>query len=109
MVRQLGDVKEVAGQAAHQLSGAVSVVKVVAQLLHMPEQVTPDIGFDPNAEAVPPVCDDVGEHRAEHIRHCHQRHHRPKGFPVVIRNQGVKAPAGHKGEHQVNDRNHQSR
>ena len=109
VVRQLGDVKEVAGQAAHQLSGAVPVIKIISQLLHMPEQVTPDIGFDPYAEAVPPVCNDIGEYRTQHICHRHQRHHRPKGFPVVIRDQGVKAPAGHKGKGKVDDSDHQSR
>lgn len=107
VVRQLGDIKKVAGQAAHQLPRAVLVIKIIPQLLHMPEQVPPDIGFHPHAEAVPPVGDDIGEHRAQHIHHRYQRHHRPEGFPVVVRDQRVKAPAGHKGERQVDDCDHQ--
>ena len=37
MVGQFRQFKQIRGQAAHQLAGAVLIVKVKAQLLHMPE------------------------------------------------------------------------
>ncbi len=76
VVGQLGDLKEVAGDPAHQLAGAVLVVEGEGQVLHVAEQVPADIRLHPHAQQVAPVGDDVVEHALEHIgghQHGHDR------------------------------------
>ena len=55
VVGQLRQLEQVAGQAAHELAGAVLVVEVEAQLLHMVVQVAADVRLHPDAEGVSPV------------------------------------------------------
>ena len=56
VMRQLRHLKQVRGQAAHQLTRAVLVVKIKAQLLHMAEQVPSDVRFHADAEGMAPVA-----------------------------------------------------
>ena len=56
VMRQLRHLKQVRGQTAHQLTRAVLVVKIKAQLLHMAEQVPPDVRFHADAEGMAPVA-----------------------------------------------------
>ncbi len=65
MVGQLCDIKEVCGQTAHELSGAVAVIVVKGQLLHMAEQVSADIRLHQDAKGMPPVADYIRQHRPQ--------------------------------------------
>ena len=43
MVSQLGDLKQLAGQSAHQRTGAVAVIIAKIQLLHMLKEIPADV------------------------------------------------------------------
>ncbi len=107
VVSQLRDVEEVCGQAAHELTGAVAVVVVKAQLLHVAEQVPADIRLHQDAEGVAPVADDILEHRPQGKGHKHHRHHREKRAVSALGQQLVHAPAGDVGKRQIDQGDHQ--
>ena len=56
---KLCDLEQVDGQTAHELTGAVSVIEIVAQTLHMTEQILTDICLYPDAEGMSPVADHI--------------------------------------------------
>ena len=58
VVGKFGDLEQVGGQAAHELAGAVVVIEIEAQLLHVCEQDAADVRLDADAEGVTPVADD---------------------------------------------------
>ena len=103
MVSQLRNVKEVGGKSAHELTGSVAVKVVEGELLHMAEQIPPDIRLYQDAKGVAPVADDVGQQRPQHKGHAHHCHHGEEGPVGAFRQQLVHAPAGDVGEGQVND------
>ena len=63
VVGQLRQFKQVTGQAAHQLAGAVAVVEVEAQLLNVAAQIAADIRLHADAEGVAPV----GHHEVQDV------------------------------------------
>ncbi|MPM91699.1 hypothetical protein SDC9_138831 [bioreactor metagenome] len=83
VVRKFGDVEQVRRYPAHELSSAHLVEKAERKLLNMRKDVFADIRFHQDAKAVPPVVDDIQQHRAHDIRrqradeqkhkHTHQR------------------------------------
>ena len=58
VVGKLRQFKEVRSQPAHKRTGAVTVIKVEAQLLHMAEQIPTDVRFYPDAEGMTVVGND---------------------------------------------------
>ncbi len=58
------------------LAGAVAVIKIIAQRLHMAEQVAPDVGLD----ARMPRCGTVGDDVIEARRRAADR---PQPDPVI--------------------------
>ena len=107
MVGQLGDLKEVAGDPAHQLAGAVLVVEGEGQILHMGEQVPADVGLHPHAQQVAPVGDDEVEYTLEHIGQGQGGHDGEEGGKELVGQQGLHGPAGHHGEEQVHNADQQ--
>ena len=107
MVRQLCDLKEVGGQAAHQLAGAVAVVEVEAQLLHVREQRVADIGLNADAERVAPVADDKIQAGAQNICQHHDPHDKKEGLVGVRRKELLHGCARDDGVAQVDQRHHQ--
>ena len=105
MVGQLRDVKEVRGQAAHQLARAVAVKVAEAQILHVPEQVLADVRLHPDAEGVAPVGDDIVEERPQGKRGEHDDHDGEKHPIVLLRQQIIHGHAGDEGKGQVDQRN----
>ena len=103
MVGQLRQLKQVRGQAAHQLAGAVFIVKVKAQVLHMGEQVPADIGLHQDAEGVAPVAHDEVKPRPEDKGRHHQGHDREENGKPLIRQPVVHGGAGDQGKGQVDD------
>ena len=107
MVGQLCDIKEVCGQTAHELSGAVAVIVVKGQLLHMAEQVSADIRLHQDAKGMPPVADYIRQHRPQQKSCEHHCHYREKGPVGAFRKQLMHAPARYRRKCQVNQRDHQ--
>ena len=70
---QLCQLKQVRGQAAHQLTGAVPVVKIKAELLKMPEQVCPNICFHPDAKGVTEIGDNELQCRTQQVTPDHSK------------------------------------
>ena len=103
VVGQLRQLKQVRGQAAHQLAGAVFIVKVKAQVLHMGEQVPADIGLHQDAEGVAPVAHDEVKPRPEDKGRHHQGHDREENGKPLIRQPVVHGGAGDQGKGQVDD------
>ena len=71
----LGDLKKVSRDPAHQLTGAVLIEKGERQGLHMGEKIPADICFDPGAQKMAPIGDDIGKDALADIgggQHCHQ-------------------------------------
>ena len=65
VVGQFGDLKEIAGDPAHELSGAVFVVEGEGEILHVGKEVRADVGLDAHPQQVPPVGDDIGKEGLE--------------------------------------------
>ena len=107
VVRQLCDLKEVGGQAAHELAGAVAVVEVEAQLLHVREQRVADIGLDADAERVAPVADDKIQAGAQNICQHHDPHDKEEGLVGMRRKELLHGRARDDGVAQVDQRHHQ--
>ena len=107
MVGQLRDLKQVAGDPAHELAGAVLVVKGKGEILHMMEQVPPDIRLHAYAQQVPPVGDDEVKDALEHIGPRQQRHNHKKGGKELLGQKGLHRAAGHDGKRQVHHANAQ--
>ena len=61
VVGQFGQIEKVAGQTAHQLTGTVLIVEIKTHFLHFGEQILADVGFDPNAEGMSPIGNDVAQ------------------------------------------------
>ena len=104
VVGKLGDFKQVACQAAHELTGAVLVIVVEAQLLHVAEQRFADVRLDADAERVPPVGDDIVEKRPHDIGKDDNCHYGKEGLKRALRQQLIHCPARNKRVGKVNER-----
>ena len=98
---KLGDLEEVAGGAAHELAGAVLVIKGEGQALHVAEEVPADVRLDAHAHHVAHVGDDVLHHRPQGVGGQEGGHHGEEGAVEVLGQQVVEAPAGDIGKGQV--------
>ena len=107
VVGQLGNLKEVAGDPAHQLAGAILVVEGEGQVLHMGEQVPANVGLHPHPQQVAPVGDDEVEYPLEHIGQGQGGHDGEEGGEELVGQQGLHGPAGHHGEEQVHNADQQ--
>ena len=74
VVGKLGDLKQVGSQPVHEMSRAVFVIEVVAQGLHVAEEVGADVGLYPDAEGVTQIADQIVQPCAHHIAHRHDGH-----------------------------------
>ena len=101
MVGQLRQFKQVTGQAAHQLAGAVAVVEVEAQLLNVAVQIAADIRLHADAEGVAPVGHHEVQRRAQHIGGHHHRHDDEEYPELPLGQPGIHGGAGHQRERQV--------
>ena len=104
MVGQLRDLKEVGGQAAHQHAGAVIVIEIKAQLLHMVEKVPADIRLHPDAEGVAPVEHHIVQQAPQHKGRRHDGHDHKEDAVLLVRQPLVHGRAGHQRKHQVDER-----
>ena len=105
VVRQLSDLKEVGGQAAHQMAGAVAVVKVEAKRLHVAKERLPDVGLDADAERMAPVGDDIIEQRTDDVGQHDDAHNNEKRLVLQIGQERVDRLAGDDRIGQVDQRN----
>ena len=101
VVGQLRNLKELAGEAAHEGAGTVAVKVPEVQLLHVPEEVPADIGLHQDTKGVAPVADDILHPRPQSEGQQHDGHDREEGPVGVLRQQLIHAPAGDVGEGQV--------
>ena len=107
VVGQLRDVEQIRRQPAHQLTGAVAVIVIEAQLLHVAEQVPADVRLHQDAEGVAVIADDIGEHGPQDVCAEHHRHHGEEGPVGALRQQLVHAPPGDVGKRQIDHGDHQ--
>ena len=107
MVGQLRQLKQVRGQAAHELTGAVGVVEVVAHVLHMPEQVRPDVRLHPDAEGVAIVADNIVQEAAQYIKGQAGAHQGKEHAEFSVGQQVIEAGPGYQGKGQIDQRNQQ--
>ena len=101
VVGQLRQLKQVTGQAAHQLAGAVAVVEVEAQLLNVAVQIAADIRLHADAEGVAPVGHHEVQRRAQYIGGHHHRHDDEEYPELPLGQPGIHGGAGHQRERQV--------
>ena len=99
--------KEVGGQAAHQLAGAVAVIEGKAHVLHVVEEVAADIGLHTDAEGVTPVAHHEVQGRTQHEDQHHRRHDNEERAVLLLRQPAVHGGAGDEGEGQIDDRHAQ--
>ena len=102
VVGQLRQLEQVAGQPGHQLAGAVLVVKIKAQILHMAEQILPDVRLYPDAEGVAVICHNEVQKRAQYITDHHRRHDEKEGAEHPVGKQVIQGAAGDQREGQIN-------
>ena len=102
MVGQLCDVIQISGQPAHQLTGAVLVVKIEAHFLHVPKQIPANVRFHPDAKGVTVVGNDVIQKRPDQVADAHHRHHNKEDLIQRLGEHFVQSLTGHQGENQVN-------
>ena len=101
MVSKLRQLKQIRRQPAHQLAGAVAVIVVEGQLLHMPEQVPADIRLHQNAEGMAPVGNDIVQRRPQGEGHEHDGHDSEKGLVGTLGQQLIHTPARDIGKGQI--------
>ena len=107
MVGQLGDLKEIARDPAHEMTGAVLIIEGKGEGLHMGEEVPADVGLDAHAHQVSPVGDDKAQPGLEHIGQDEDGHDGEKGGKQAVRQQGLHGPAGRLGKGQIHRGNAQ--
>ena len=107
VVGKFGDLKEVGRHAAHQLTGAVAVEKLKAQLLHVTEQGRADISLYTDAEGVAPVGDNEIQHRPQRIRCQHDQHDRKERAVCALRQQRAHGVTRDNGVCQIDHRHDQ--
>ena len=83
MTTNIRNVKQLCRKAAHKLAHPVIIKMIKAQLLHMAEQIPPDIGLHKDPKIMPPVPDHIGKYRPEHIGSKHSRQNAPEGLPWI--------------------------
>ena len=105
VVGKLRQLEQVGGQPGHELAGAVAVVVVKAQLLHMGEQVRADVRLHPDAEGMAVVGDYIVEKRAQHIAQRHRQHDEKEGSVELVGKQVVQSLPGNQREGQINGGN----
>ena len=91
---QFRDLKQLAGQAAHQGAGPIAVIVAEIQFLHMAEQIPTDVCLYQNTKGVPVVADDISQHTPHGESRSSHRHHRKKGAVCVLWQQLIHTPAG---------------
>ena len=104
---KLGDFKQIARQAAHELTGTVSVKKFIAERLHMPKQIATDIRLYANAKGMPPIADHKIQKSADQIGCRHRSHHCEKDGIGIMRQEVVHRPARYQRKRQIDCRNQQ--
>ena len=67
-MRELGNVEQIRRSACEKLSGADLIVKAERKRLDMGKDIAPHIGFDPDAEKMSPVVDDIKHDRTKDVR-----------------------------------------
>ena len=107
VVGKLRQLKQVGGEPVHQLAGPVTVVKIEAHLLHMPEQVRPDVRFHPDAEGMAVIAYNIIQSRPQDIAAHHDGHDDEKRPVHPVRQHFVQGAACHQRERKINQRNHQ--
>ena len=105
VVGQLRDLKELAGETAHEDASAVAVKVPAVQLLHVAEEIPPDVGLHQDAEGVAPVADDILHPRPDGEGQQHDGHHGEKCTVGVLRQQLIHTPARDVGERQIDEGN----
>ena len=101
VVGQLGDLKQVAGDPAHELAGAVFVIEGKGQILHVGEQIPPYVGLHPYPQQMPPVGDDIVKAPLEHVSPGQHRHYHEKRREHLSGQQRLHGKARDDGEGQV--------
>lgn len=104
---KFGQLKEVACQPAHELTGAVMVKKADVQLLHVDKKIAADVRLHADAEGVPPVGDDIVQHRAQRVCRKHQPHNEEKRAVLLLRQKIVHCLARDQRKGKVNERDDQ--
>ena len=105
VMRQLRHVEQVGRQAAHEMTGAVLIVKIKRQLFKMRKQIAANIGLDAHAEGVSPVGDDILQTRAHRVNADHNADQHKKRGVRLFRQQIMQRPAGENRINQVDDGN----
>ena len=95
VVGQLPDLKEVAGDPAHELSRAVFIKKGEGQGLHVGEQIPADVRFNVHAHEMAPVGDDKVHDPLQKIGQQQNGHHGEKGLVKAL---GQKRLHGQPGD-----------
>ena len=101
VVGQLRQLEKIGGQAAHQLAGAVAVIEIKAQHLHVVEQIPADVRLHPDTEGVTPIGHDIIEARPQHKGQRHNDHHREKHPVVLLRQPLVQRHAADQRKGQI--------
>ena len=105
MVGKLCHLKQIRGQAAHQIACAVAVVEIKAHRLHMGKQIFADIRLHPDAKGVSEVGNGVFQVGTQHIAQHHRRNDDEKGPVHLFRQYIVQRVSGHQWERQVDGGN----
>ena len=108
VVGQFRHLEQIGGQAAHQLAGAVAVVEVEAQLLHMAKQIPADIRLHPDAEGVAPIAHHEAQKGAQHKGQHHNTHDDEESAVLLLGQPLVHGGTGDQGKGQIHQRDHES-
>ena len=103
VVGKLRQLKQVGGQPAHQLAGTVRVIKIIAELLHMPEQIRPDVRLYPDAEGMAEIADNVVEYGPQNIKGHGRGHQGKKHLILSVGQQIIQGFPGHQREGQIDE------
>ena len=107
VVGQLRNVEELRRHPAHQVAGAVFVIKAEGEGLQVAKQVPADVRLHQDAEGVAPVADHVLQPRPQQVGGDQHQYHGEERLVLVLGNQLVHADPGHVGEGQIHRRDHQ--
>ena len=108
VVGKLRQLEQIGGQPRHQLTGAVAVIEIHAQLLHMAEQVTADVRLHPDAEGMAVIRHNIIQKRPQNIAHRHNDHDGKERAVHLVGQHLIKRTAGHQREQQVDGRDSHS-
>ena len=109
VVRQLAHLKEVGGDAGHNTTGLVIVIKAEGELLQVVEQVAAHLRLHTYADGVTVILHEIAQKHTQHVKRQHDAARHDDGGIHFVRDVFVEHLSRHDGIDHTDHRNEKRR